>query len=476
MSNNFNATPIGIAEDISIHAAGQIVRNVLIGVDGTLFLFDGGQRQFAHLTGECVPTTVDVDNFFSNLELRSLYCKAREILYYHIVFPSKPVVLTEMLPLPWQEKVKSLFLEQYVARLGKDLPNYIIYPRDLLRQVSSQSSVFRKLDTHMSDFGALAVTGQILEKLGIFLDIKNQFFESTENQSGDLARMLGAQVTNSELRIRPVIPPFYFDNRLALPSNTNNLCIAHNPHAQTERRLLIFGDSFFQQLLPYLSPAFRDIVYVRSSVFQPGMLELYKPDVVLTGNAERYLAKVQSDNDAKAMLHWSYGNTTYKPSESFIQAYKAQFAWGHHRNVYETWRKEIDPDSFTLENLGICKPNKHVTVLSKESLSFYSTGNDPILLFPLTNIETGTTYTLEITLETEVSSAAKVYFSDALGPGSFSESRAIRLPVTRGVNQLCFILDYPSLGKALRIDPLDCAGDFRLSNVSLCKNQRLKLI
>jgi hypothetical protein len=37
--------------------SGMVENNVLVGLDGQLFLFDGGQKSFAYTTGELIPSS-----------------------------------------------------------------------------------------------------------------------------------------------------------------------------------------------------------------------------------------------------------------------------------------------------------------------------------------------------------------------------------------------------------------------------------
>ena len=114
-------------------------------------------------------------------------------------------------------------------------------------------------------------------------------------------------------------------------------------------------------------------------------------------------------------------------------------------------------------------------MLDKPALLFKSTGNDPYFTFPGVNFDAGSSYILEFELESEVLSTASLYFSITnipKGPTTaatkiFSEEQVMRRPVAIGSNRLQFILNHSHLGNALRIDPLDCPGTFRIANVSL---------
>lgn len=440
----------------------------MFGLDDWLFLYGGGQQQFAFLTGDRQPASTDIERFFDNLAKRSTYCQMRGIPYLHLIFPSKPVVMTGKVPPPWGAKVQSLFLSRYAAALSSVLPSYIFYPLDLLLACKHQGPVYRKLDTHMTNFGSQVVAHGVLNKLGLDYDSADFFSECVANLSGDLAQMLALHSVEPALCLIPINPLLVYDNRQFLPGNTNNICIVRNPRAVTDRRLLIFGDSFIKEMLPFLSPAFRDIIYVRSETFQSDMVELCQPDFVISSNAERYLSHVESDDSSKSMFFALDAASDYHPDKLFVDAYHAQFSYRFHRNRYEYWCSEVAASYFELNGLGLCSPNGQIEVLDKDALSFRSTGIDPFFLFPKTMIEEGKSYQLEFDMVSDVSSTATVYYTKTTGgEGRFAEGQTVRVPVAIGNTRCRFALNGPYLGSKLRLDPLTCTGIFSISCISL---------
>ncbi|MEX8493229.1 hypothetical protein [Sphaerotilus sp.] len=317
------------------------VRNhVLTGLDDHLFLFGGGQQQFDFLLGNRVPGAKDVHNFFENIARRTSFCGARGIEYFHVVFPSKPVIVTDKLPPPYRDRVRSLFLSQYLATRQGEAVDRLLYPHALLRVAGATNRVFRILDTHMTDHGNLAVAEWLLLQLGLGYDAGRYFTQHTEALPGDLAAMLGLPTRLPEQRLKDQAAPLYFDNRPFLPGNTNNVMVIHNSAARTKRRLLVFGDSFIKDGLRFYSPVFKDILFVRSTTFHTDLVDLCAPDVVLTSNAERYLSTVGNDASAQSLLLADFGERNAR-SEPFFEAFQAQLSWRHHRTAYDTWEKKI---------------------------------------------------------------------------------------------------------------------------------------
>jgi hypothetical protein len=318
--------------------------NVLTGLDDHLFLFGGGQHQFDFLLGLRTPGDNDVRHFFENIERRKAHCSARGIEYFHVVFPSKPVIATDKLPAPYRDQVRSLFLSRYLATrpAGQEVIDRLLYPREVLKAAGATDRVFRVLDTHMTDQGNFVVADLLLRQLGLGYDPDRYFTRHTEALSGDLATMLDSPVRLPEQRLKDRTAPLYFDNRPFLSGNTNNVTVIHNRAALTQRRLLVFGDSFIKDGLRFYAPVFKDILFVRSTTFHTDLVELCAPDVVLTSNAERYLSSVGNDLSAPSLLLADFGERSAR-SEPFFEAFRAQLSWRHHRTAHDTWVKKLSP-------------------------------------------------------------------------------------------------------------------------------------
>ena len=270
---------------------------------------------------------------------------------------------------------------------------------------------------------------------------------------------------------------FELPNIQFLPGNTNNVRLDFNAQAVSKKRLLIFGDSFMKQTLKFFAAAFREVLYIRSSVFQYDIVEMYAPDVIISSNAERYLSLVESDENSDGIIFAHYGDDQYKPPEAFVSAYKAQLSYRYHRNLYDAWLKKVDKVDevvrvdkvddgiLSIEGMGVCALNDHVEILNKDALSFVSKGNDPILKFPALQISAGKKYVLELDMTSSVPSVAVVfYLEDMLGASP--ESRMVRMRVTPGENKLRFDLDNPKVGQPIRFDPLACPGDFKFDRIT----------
>ncbi|MCI4590344.1 hypothetical protein MOK15_09580 [Sphingobium sp. BYY-5] len=444
---------------------GDIKKNVLFGEDGWAFLWQGGQRQFDFLTGKSSASQSSVDNLVANLKGRTEFCAARNIPYLHVVFPSKPVTMTEYLPAEIRGQVQSLYERQYAGAIDAAMVESILYPRPTLLEEKASCPVFSRQDTHMTETGNAIVSREILRRLGHRHDPLSCMEAEERDRLGDLAIMAGTRKPLPERFLQTLQrTERIWDNRPFLPSNTDNVTIAHNPRSASRRRLLALGDSFLWTCLTPLSTFYRDILYVRSDLFQPELVDLFGPDDIVSANAERYLCKVRSDAEAESVVLGGYGRTNYHPSDSFVSALKAQLAYRPYLARYAEWASQVDAMCF--DRIGAGEINNHLQFAKRDASRLTSTGQDPQIIFNNTPFKHDRRYQLKISMESDVESVAQLFESSEEGY-PFVENRSQTHRVMGGPNIFTFDLMPARRGKLLRFDPLKREGNIRNLSMEL---------
>lgn len=325
--------------------AGSIQNDVLVGHDNFLFLYQGHHRKNDFLTGKLAPSAASIEAFNQNINERKNYCKLQKIHFLHTVFPPKQLIEKRKLSTELAEKMQSLYEIHYQR-------SDVLYFKEALLPIESEQkkitkeniSTFRVLDSHLTDKGYFITCNKILEAFNIEpqKDLKKYFKIETQWLHGDMCSKLGSKALAMEEVAVPKYKFFFSDNRSFLKGNTNHCVISRNPKSLTEHRLLIFGDSYLHHMVKILSLYFRDILYVRSSSLQKDLTELYQPDFLITGNAERYLTKVQVDNSNHSMLQWKLNNSEYKPSKEHATALEAMLSFKNNKHVYSQWASQVD--------------------------------------------------------------------------------------------------------------------------------------
>lgn len=425
-------------------------------------MWQGGQRQFDYLTGALAPSQDSIDNFSENVKARQGACASKGLSFAHVVFPSKPTVMAEFLPEDTARRVRSLYQTHYTPVANES----VLYPRATLIREKAARQVFSQQDTHMTETGDAIVAREILLRLGNSHDPLDFLEVEQRNRLGDLAIMAGID--------QPILEDFLFnshrmdqfwDNRPFLPANTDNIAITHNARSASGKRLLAIGDSFLKNCLKPLSTFYRDILYVRSDVFQAELIGLFSPDDVVTATAERYLCQVRSDADAESVILRAYARPNYDPDPSFVAALKAQLSRGTHPERYLEWVGHVGALCF--DRLGVGKLNEHLATDPYDPSKLLVIGNDPQIIFSNSAMKKDLGYRLIVTMESDTSGEAQLFESNGIaGKYPYSEARSHKRDVQAGENTLIFDVQ-PSQGRQLRFDPLDRPGKVRLASMDL---------
>lgn len=253
--------------------------------DGSLLLVGGAHVVLDLCQGRKRAAPDSVETFWHNQGRRRAFCDARGIRYQMVVFQDKLVAFAGQVP--GQDGIVSPYLRDY-APSGEG----VLYP--LLT-----SADFLRTDTHLSARGMARVTRLIVEGVGIsdHAAFDTACAERTVVNPaliGDLGVKCDPPESEEAVQFRGLAAGRYGSNRMMV-GNDGIIDLALNPSAATDKTLLIFGDSFFRQILPCLTHYFARIVFLRSRYFHDELVSAVAPDVIFAGCAERYLASVELD-------------------------------------------------------------------------------------------------------------------------------------------------------------------------------------
>ncbi len=265
---------------------------------GIAYLIGGKHSVLKYITGASTPTPQSRQNFFENIAARRKAVEASGVRYGHVIFPDKHSVLTEDFPFQPVHRLGDLYMSDIPAGLAPYVSPALLYPAQALQH--HVPPAYSALDTHLTAQGALAVLRMMLARIGIeagaVLDHVQARIITTINRTGDLGIKFVPSIYQEDMILNPDWPL----TELRRPGGFNDgmIDILFNPAATHDKTVLLFGDSFFRGMLKHLSAVFSRVILLRTRFFHPEMLALIKPDVVFTGNAERYLADVAPDSEA----------------------------------------------------------------------------------------------------------------------------------------------------------------------------------
>lgn len=267
---------------------------VIIGHDDEMFFvgFDGFLLQY-YLGDQPVPAQ-KVNNFRQNFETRTKFCTGQSIQYRHLIIPDKQTVLPDRFPFP-----KCLSIMERFMDASADYMDNLLFPIEALQKAESTNRTFPVHDNHLSGFGRLVCARYLIDSLGPPLkeDVVAKLQQSLVIRPlvGHLAAMADRsdQVDTTIFIKWPQVRMYNNGKPPGKQGLTNVFC---NPSALRNQRLLLMGSSSLKILAPVLASIYKEVIYCRSANVHFSLLDLLKPDVLVTGHVERFLLQTKTDD------------------------------------------------------------------------------------------------------------------------------------------------------------------------------------
>ncbi|TKW68430.1 MAG: hypothetical protein DI616_00010 [Paracoccus denitrificans] len=289
-------------------------QDVSIASNGGLVLTGGRHRVRELFAGESPPPKASVKTFWENHLARTTWCNDRSIKYLFTIFPDKIVPYSSLL---LDDAIASIYLRYYRSTAST-------YPLPLYLDVSADD--YMKTDTHLSTAGVISSIEQIVLRLGGQLrDFREDVLSRSvvrSNFAGDLGLKFSPQIDEEAIIIRPSAGLRYETNGMT-SGNDGTIDIVYNENAKSVKTVLMFGDSFFRQLMKELSYFYSRVICIRSRYFHYESVEAFMPDIILAGCAERYFSRVPSDDERPHFLSYPLElGRAISPSEGFAELWK----------------------------------------------------------------------------------------------------------------------------------------------------------
>jgi alginate O-acetyltransferase complex protein AlgJ len=249
-------------------------------------------------------TPVQLWQWKSILEANFQYLKQKRIHYLVVIPPEKHSIYGEYYPSCVTRIGRQSRLDQFLDYMkNSEVP--ILDLRQKFIQAKSEGQLFSKTDTHWNSFGAAIAQYEIMQYIAkLYPDIspiqyQAQDFSWSSEKGGDMAQMLNLQDFLKEQNSPKLRNPITGCERQELKASPERkwdvpfltICNSSAPSA------LIFRDSMFTLLQPYISQYFSKVLYIN-----PGWqldfdtmeryVEQYSPNIVIQERVERGLKTV----------------------------------------------------------------------------------------------------------------------------------------------------------------------------------------
>jgi len=289
---------------IAIFALGSSPsRNILLGRDGWLFLSGGiiGQpgRAIEDFTGQYPLTRQNLEEWRIYLEQRHDVLHGMGIEFVFAIAPNKATIYPEQLPRGLAARRGRSRLDQLIQWLARDSKLQVVDLRPALIAAKAEGRVYEKTGTHWNERGAFAADAALARWLSRRfprvrpLPADNYEPVAYDAPGRELASMSGiADLMREEMwRMKPrgmklakraevTYTPrrFYFEPPFATERAPSTL-----------PRAVIFHDSFYKAIQPFLSEHFSRAAYYWQYDADLEAVKAERPDVVIQLVGERVL-------------------------------------------------------------------------------------------------------------------------------------------------------------------------------------------
>lgn len=271
--------------------------------------FFTGDSMLKDFAGRHLRRDSKLNEWLAAYRAKQRWIEKQGIRYLLITPPNKMTVYGELLGDPWISQRGLTRLSQLKNSMQEsDKSTFLDLSPSLIGNAEGENLYF-KSDTHWTQYGAyigyLAIAER-LESLFPSTRFKRDFTfsktmtrtcEKEKNNCGDLTTMVldydrfQESFRNVDEFANCAVSTDFKINFTNIDTTTPTPYIAKSCPSG-ELRALVFRDSFFESLEPYLSENFREIIYLWKGYDQNNieeLLSLYKPDIVIEEKAERAL-------------------------------------------------------------------------------------------------------------------------------------------------------------------------------------------
>lgn len=279
-------------------------RKAVIGADGWLIYTE--KKDVGNLFDYKKSGTLDEIKLTirgKRMERLSDWLAHKGVTFILTVAPNTPTIYPESVPRHIKVVGKVSRLDQMSRFLQEKTHVNFLDLRPPLLEAKKEQVIYYKTDTHWNVVGAFVVYQELMhymQKLRPFDANKlvpmelSDFNMEKKVFSGDLARMLGLQDTLKE-EIPVIVPKTaYKAVRTWIEGESS---ATENRTVCPGLKLLVFKDSYFNNVQPYISEHFCQATYILLLGVEKHFIEKYNPDIVIFETAERYLSYLKNVPD-----------------------------------------------------------------------------------------------------------------------------------------------------------------------------------
>ena len=245
-------------------------------------------------------TETELRKFVETLEERKQWLSEQGIEYMFVIAPSKHYVYPEYLPKKYYRIPQDNIKKQLAEALEQTPDINYLDLTEIIIEGKKEQNMFLKNDTHWTDYAANLSHFALSQKLEIIFpnlikSTKKPWSEFTRplKHIGDLAQINGTIDLFNDTRYLPV---FDACAEKLMPPKKNTMD-TFDTNCNKQLRTLVFRDSFFSKLQPFVSENFGLSRFVwQKMTFEAAKIHIkeVQPHIVIEEWIDRHLPEVNS--------------------------------------------------------------------------------------------------------------------------------------------------------------------------------------
>ena len=275
---------------------------VVFGKNG--WLFYTGDREIEDFRGITKYDAKTLEKWAKTLEMKRIWLEKRGIRYLFIVPPNKSSIYGEFLPDSYNRVRESTALDELFEYLKMHTRVKVVDFRQALLAAKSKERVYHRTNTHWNEYGAFIAYRQIMKPVVQWFPslriqtVDDYLIEKKIGEGGDLADMMGGTeyIKEEYINLKPL------DNNLFKIEDIDDIAkspITFEQNDSSFPRVLIFRDSFFSSVAPFLAVHFQHSKYYwqnwNTSTPIEEIVKSQKPDIVIEEIVERLVKTQMAD-------------------------------------------------------------------------------------------------------------------------------------------------------------------------------------
>ena len=275
----------------------EVAPNVIQGKDGWLFLKD----EMPDYQGSYTITQEQLADVTAKMEAINAVCQSRGQTLCYLILPNKSTVYSDYMPtIDKAEPSAVQILEDYVHANSDLCFEYI--DQELI-SAKQYGKLYYQNDTHWTGQGALTGVAALHRILGLEeIDLASIVSEEGEPFDGDLIGYSGLQ-TDSFVSENAIDCYYKEDIEIGLVQGQTDTVDELVSTSPDERTVVLVGDSFRHQMMPYLSKDFAHIYYINNEILTEEHAPILESaDIIIVEDIQRTIFSHERFQNALAKL------------------------------------------------------------------------------------------------------------------------------------------------------------------------------